>query len=109
LKGNHPTSPLIARFGANLCTPKKYILQITDKYKYLGVIFSEKKDYTINVGNLAAAGGRALGAIISKIDSLKEFGNNNYGKRLVLFISISRFQYLRILHQRRSLEGSVDS
>jgi hypothetical protein len=26
------------------------------------------------------AGGRALGAIISKIDSLKEFGNKIYGK-----------------------------
>ena len=56
------------------------ILQITDKYKYLGVIFSEKKDYTLNVGNLAAAGGRALGAIISKIHSLKEFGIKTYEK-----------------------------
>jgi hypothetical protein len=35
-------------------------LQITDKYKYLGVIFSEKKEYTLNAGNVAAAGGRAL-------------------------------------------------
>ena len=49
------------------------ILQITDKYKYLGAIFSERKSYTLNAENLAAAGGRALGAIISKIHSLKAF------------------------------------
>jgi hypothetical protein len=46
------------------------ILQITDKYKYLGVIFSEKKDYTLDAENLAAADGRALGVIISKLHSL---------------------------------------
>ena len=51
-----------------------------DKYKYLGVIFSEKKDYTLDAENLAAADGRALGAIISKIHSLKEFSNKIYGK-----------------------------
>lgn len=47
------------------------ILQITDKYKYLRVIFNEKKGYTSNVENLSTAGGRALGAIISKIHGLK--------------------------------------
>jgi hypothetical protein len=51
-----------------------------DKNKYLGVTFSEKKDYTLNAGNFAAAGGRALGAIISKIHSLNEFGIKTYGK-----------------------------
>jgi hypothetical protein len=60
-------------------------LQITDKYKYLGVIFSEKKDYTLDAENLAAADGRALGIIISKLHSLKEFGIKTYK----LFVDIS--------------------
>ncbi|XP_063446895.1 uncharacterized protein LOC134726422 [Mytilus trossulus] len=59
------------------------ILQIIDKYKYLGVILNEKKDYTSNAENLSAAGGRALGAIISKIHSLKEFGIKTYEKLYV--------------------------
>ena len=35
-------------------------LDITDIYKYLGVIFTEKNDFTLNAENLARGGGRAL-------------------------------------------------
>ena len=47
------------------------ILELTEKYKYLGTIFTEKNDFTLNSENLARGGGRALGYIISKLQSLK--------------------------------------
>ena len=50
------------------------ILEITEKYKYLGVIFTEKNDFTLNAENLARGGGRALGSIISKLHSFNDFG-----------------------------------
>ena len=49
-------------------------LDITDIYKYLGVIFTEKNDFTLNAENLARGGGRALESVISKLHTLKEFG-----------------------------------
>ncbi|CAG2247352.1 HARBI1 [Mytilus edulis] len=49
-----------------------------------GLSNSQKNgDYTSNAENLSAAGGRALGAIISKIHSLKEFGIKTYEKLYV--------------------------
>ena len=56
------------------------ILELTEKYKYLGVIFTEKNDFTLNAENLARGGGRALGSIITKLRSLKDFGINTYEK-----------------------------
>ena len=56
------------------------ILEITEKYKYLGVIFTEKNDFTLNAENLARGGGRALGSIIPKLHSLKDFGIKTYEK-----------------------------
>ena len=56
------------------------VLETTDRYKYLGVIFHEKQDYSINSEALGKAAGRALGSIISKIHSLKEFGFKAYEK-----------------------------
>ena len=40
-------------------------LELTEKYKNLGTIFTEKNDFTSNAENLARGGGRALGCIIS--------------------------------------------
>ena len=56
------------------------ILELTEKYKYLGTIFTEKNDFTLNAENLARGGGRALGYIISKLQSLKDFGIKTYEK-----------------------------
>lgn len=49
-------------------------LQIVEQYKYLGVIFSEKPKYTAAADAFAKAGGRAIGAAISKVHSYKEIG-----------------------------------
>lgn len=51
-----------------------------DKYKYLGVIFHEKLDFSFTADALAKGAGRALGGIISKIHSLKEFGFKTFEK-----------------------------
>ena len=56
------------------------ILELTEKYKYLGTIFTEKNDLTSNAENLARGGGRALGCIISKLQPLKDFGIKTYEK-----------------------------
>ena len=40
------------------------VLEVTEKYTYLGVAFSEKGDFNLNATNLANGAGRALGSII---------------------------------------------
>ena len=40
----------------------------------------EKNDFTQNAENLARGAGRALGSVISKFQTLKEFGINTYEK-----------------------------
>ena len=56
------------------------VLELTKKYKYLGMIFTEKDDFNLNVENLAKGGGRALGSIITKLRNLKEFVIKTYEK-----------------------------
>ena len=56
------------------------MLETTDRYKYLGVIFTDKRNFNDNADNLAKAGGRALGAVISKLHNLKEYGIKTYEK-----------------------------
>ena len=56
------------------------ILEIVTTYKYLGVIFDEKKDFKENAEHLAKGGGRGLGAVISKINTLKKYGIKTYEK-----------------------------
>ena len=56
------------------------VLEVTEKYKYLGVVFSEKGDFNLNATNLAKGGGRALGSIITKLRNLKEFGIKTFEK-----------------------------
>lgn len=43
-------------------------------YKYLGVIFDEKRGFKVNAENLSMSGGRALGSVISKINAIKSVG-----------------------------------
>ena len=47
-------------------------------YRYLGVHLNEHMDFKIIAETLAKAGGRALGAVISKIQSYKDVGFNTY-------------------------------
>lgn len=49
-------------------------------YKYLGVIFDEKRGFKVNAENLAMSGGRALGSVISKINAIKSVGFRTYEK-----------------------------
>ena len=53
-------------------------LEYVDSYKYLGVIFDEKRDFKKNAENLAKSGGRALGSVISKIHTNKFIGVLTY-------------------------------
>ena len=55
-------------------------MEYTDHYKYLGVIFTEKNDFTQNAEKLARGAGRALGSVIPKLQTLKEFGIKTYEK-----------------------------
>ena len=72
-RGRRQRTEFVFKVGDN-------VLELTEKYKYLGVIFSEKGDFNLNATNLAKGGGRALGSIITKLRNLKEFGINTYEK-----------------------------
>ena len=56
------------------------IIDYTSMYKYLGVHINEHLDYTIVAETLSKAGGRALGAIVSKIQNHKDVGFKTYSK-----------------------------
>ena len=53
---------------------------MTHEYKYLGIILDEHLKFDSCIAALASAGGRALGAIISKSKELKIVGYNTYTK-----------------------------
>ena len=55
-------------------------LAIVEKYKYLGIVLDEFIDFNVSTSCLAAAGGRALGAINSKFKCIKNMGVNTYSK-----------------------------
>jgi hypothetical protein len=61
-------------------------IETVNKYKYLGVLFSEKGDFSEHCDNLGKAGGRALGAVISKVHSLKNTGFKTFEKLYVLCV-----------------------
>ncbi|XP_071141695.1 uncharacterized protein [Mytilus edulis] len=63
-KGRIPRTSLTFKIGNEQ-------LQIVEQYKYLGVNLSEKLKYTAAADAFAKAGGRALGAAISKVHSYK--------------------------------------
>ena len=55
-------------------------MKITETYKYLGLIFDEYVDFKTGIGTLADAGGRALGAVISKFKYMRDVGYKTYTK-----------------------------
>jgi hypothetical protein len=55
-------------------------LEYSPSYKYLGVLFDEFSTFKNNSENLAKSGGRALGAIISKIHTNKSIGFKTFEK-----------------------------
>lgn len=55
-------------------------MKIIEQYKYLGVTFNSKGNFTLNANTLGKAAGRAFGTIISKIHILNDFGFKTYAK-----------------------------
>jgi hypothetical protein len=56
------------------------VLNIVDRYKYLGIVLNEHFDFNVTSSVLAGAVGRALGTVISKFRSLKNVGFNTLDK-----------------------------
>ena len=55
-------------------------LKIVDQYKYLGVTLNENLDYKVCAQDLADAGDRALGSLISKFKPYKGIGYSRFTK-----------------------------
>ena len=55
-------------------------IDITDKYKYLGIYLNEYLDFNVTCETLAGAAGRALGGVISKFKQFKDVGFNTFDK-----------------------------
>jgi hypothetical protein len=55
-------------------------LEYSPFFKYLGVLFDEFSTFKNNSENLVKSGGRALGAIISKIHTNKSIGFKTFEK-----------------------------
>ena len=58
----------------------EHAITMTHEYKYLGIILDEHLKFDSCIAALASAGGRALGAIISKFKELKNVSYNTYTK-----------------------------
>ncbi len=56
------------------------MLNIVDKYKYLGTILNEHLDFSVTSSVLSGVAGRALGAVISEFKWLKNVGFNTFDK-----------------------------
>ena len=56
------------------------VLQVVNKYKYLGIVLDEFLDFSTSAELLADAGGRAFGALRNKIQHLKDIRYNTYTK-----------------------------
>ncbi len=56
------------------------LLDIVEKYKYLGNIFNEHLDFKVISTVLAGAAGRSLGGVIYKFKALKNIGYNTFLK-----------------------------
>ena len=54
------------------------ILDVNEKYKYLGIVLNEFADFGICSEVLADSAGRALGAVVAKTRYLKDMGFNTY-------------------------------
>ena len=61
-------------------TISNQLVEIVDKYKYLGLLFDEHLKYQDASNALSVAGGRALGSLISKFKNLGNLGFHTYTK-----------------------------
>ena len=55
-------------------------LETVTDYKYLGVIFNEKDDFSNHCDAIGKGASRALGGFINNIHNMKEFGFKSYEK-----------------------------
>lgn len=72
-KGRTQQSKHVFKIGQNS-------METVETYKYLGVTFHEKNDFTQNAESLSKGAGRALGVIINTIHHLKDFGFKAFEK-----------------------------
>ncbi len=56
------------------------VLNIVDRYRYMGTILNEHLDFSVTSLVLSGATGRALGAVISKFKGLKNVVFNTFDK-----------------------------
>ena len=73
------------RIKSQPCTTTKFTygnetMDITDNYKYLGLILDEHLDYNVTASVLSGSAGRALGGICSKFKKLKGLGYQTFTK-----------------------------
>ena len=80
-KGRRNRSDFVFKIGQNT-------IEMVEQYKYLGVIFQEKSDFSFTADALAKGAGRALGGLISRIHSLKEFGFKTFENFTMLVSSL---------------------
>ena len=53
---------------------------MVDTYKYLGVVLSDHLKHSVTAEVLASAGGRALGAVITKFRNFENIGFSTFTK-----------------------------
>ncbi len=63
------------------------VIEIVDRYKYLGVMLHEHLDYDIIADLLASAAGRALGAVITKFRTFKNIGYRSFTRLFDVSVS----------------------
>ena len=78
------------------------VIEVVKSYKYLGLVMDEFLTFDEGVNTLNEAVGRALGAMISKVNFVKNISYNCYTKLLVVVSSqslnmVQKHGVLRIL------------
>ncbi len=72
-KPQQPRSQYVFKYGID-------VLEIVDKNKYLGTEINEYLNFNVTADDLAGAGGRALGAVISKFCNLRNIAYTTFSK-----------------------------
>ncbi len=57
------------------------VLDVVDKYKYLGTILNGHRNFTVTANILTCAGGRVLNSLLLKLSKFSNIGNTTFTKR----------------------------
>ncbi len=72
-KPQQPRTQYVFKYGID-------VLEIVDKYKYLGTVLNEYLNFNVTADVRAGAGGRALGAVISQFSNLRNIAYTTFSK-----------------------------